>query len=370
VLVLAFGFKQYSSILAVEPLLAILMTTFMQRLLLSVFLVLIAVGSLSAQYRVSSKYWTIGGTIGASGYEGDLTNLDNPGVPLTQLETIKQPGFNIGFTAAYHFKPRWAVRGSLGYLLLRGSDEKSTKVSNRNRNLSFENGIIEASGVLMFDLLPARRNYRLRRKFNPYVFAGIAAAYSDPRAKIVTTSSTGATTPVTYNATIDGVTSTYTFAGVPVGLSQWVKLRDLRTEGQSTAYSPIVISIPFGGGVRYKLTERIDIGLEINFRRSFSDYIDDVSGAGPFVTGPGLDRQAGFYPLPIQLGNDPLRVAASNRYIGVTGTALYADRRGSDKNSDWYGSVGFTFSYILDKSPGGVSCPKPGGRRKGFLGIF
>ena len=346
------------------------MMMFTRRQLLTAAALLTLLASASAvqgQFRPSQKYWTVGGTLGVSGYAGDLTSPNNSGIPLTQVETLKNPGFEIGFQAAYHFAPRWAVRGSLNYLLLRGTDEGSR---NSVRNLSFENGIIEGSAVLMFDVLPARRNYRLRRTFTPYIFGGIAVTYSDPRARIVVTAANGVSQGFTYNIPgPGGVPTPVTFAGVPTGDYGWQRLRPLQTEGVS--YSPVFVSVPFGAGVRWRATERINVGLELNVRLTFTDYLDDVSGATPLLTVAGDQRTEGFYPLPIQLNNDPLRIAASNRVVGVNAPSVYADRRGTSKFNDWYGSIGFNVAYILDKSPGGVRCPKPNRRgKKGFLGIF
>ena len=63
-----------------------------------------------------------------------------------------------------------------------------------------------------------------------------------------------------------------------------VPLRQLGTEGQGhptypdrKQYSSMAISIPFGGGFKYALNERINIGFEILHRFTNTDYLDDVS---------------------------------------------------------------------------------------------
>ena len=63
-----------------------------------------------------------------------------------------------------------------------------------------------------------------------------------------------------------------------------VPLRQLGTEGQGSAlypdrkqYSSMAICLPFGGGVKYALNERINIGFEILHRFTNTDYLDDVS---------------------------------------------------------------------------------------------
>lgn len=337
------------------------MTTWMKRLLPALALLALVAGSTAtAQFRVNQRYWTIGGTLGVSGYAGDLTNSSSNGIPFTQIETLRNPGFEFGVQLGYRLNPRWSVRGSLNYILLRGSDEKSSNAANRVRNLSFENGVIEFSGVLMYDLLPPKRNYRLRRLFEPYIFGGIAVGYSDPRAYI----RVGPDAGIANSGFVFVNGANVPFTGIGVQDLGWQRLRPLRTEGQATAYSPIFVSVPFGVGVRYKATERINIGLEANFRFTFTDFIDDVSGSTP-TRAEGVE---GNYPLAADLGGDVLRLAASNRLL--QNGPNFNDRRGS-KFNDWYGSLGINVSYILDSSPGGVRCPKPSrGRKKGFLGIF
>ena len=63
-----------------------------------------------------------------------------------------------------------------------------------------------------------------------------------------------------------------------------IMLRPLGTEGQGSSlypdrkqYSSMAISIPFGGGFKYALNEKVNIGFEILHRFTNTDYLDDVS---------------------------------------------------------------------------------------------
>ena len=63
-----------------------------------------------------------------------------------------------------------------------------------------------------------------------------------------------------------------------------VFLRPLGTEGQGSSlyperkqYSSMAICIPFGGGIKYSLNERINIAFEVLHRFTNTDYLDDVS---------------------------------------------------------------------------------------------
>lgn len=68
------------------------------------------------------------------------------------------------------------------------------------------------------------------------------------------------------------------------GNKTWYELHPLRTEGQGMAeypnskpYKLTQMNIPFGVGVKYDLTNRINIGTELIYRKTFTDYIDDLS---------------------------------------------------------------------------------------------
>jgi len=63
-----------------------------------------------------------------------------------------------------------------------------------------------------------------------------------------------------------------------------IPLRQLNTEGQGSSlypdrkpYSSMALCIPFGGGLKYSLNERINIAFEVLHRFTQTDYLDDVS---------------------------------------------------------------------------------------------
>ncbi len=64
----------------------------------------------------------------------------------------------------------------------------------------------------------------------------------------------------------------------------WYELHPLRTEGQGMAeypdkkpYSLTQFNVPMGVGIKYQLSERVNLGTELLYRKTFTDYIDDVS---------------------------------------------------------------------------------------------
>lgn len=68
------------------------------------------------------------------------------------------------------------------------------------------------------------------------------------------------------------------------GNKTWYDLKPLHLEGQGfdeypdrKEYDLTQINIPMGAGVKYLLTEKVTISFELLLRKSFNDYVDDVS---------------------------------------------------------------------------------------------
>jgi len=89
-------------------------------------------------------------------------------------------------------------------------------------------------------------------------------------------------------------------------------------------------------GVKYALTDKLNVGLELGARRTFSDYLDDVSGS--YVSFPEL--LAGSGALAAALGNRTGELKGGEPVIVSTGT-----QRGDKAAADWYFILGVTASY-------------------------
>lgn len=118
-----------------------------------------------------------------------------------------------------------------------------------------------------------------------------------------------------------------------------VNLRPLGTEGQGTnTYSSMAISIPFGGGVKYALNDRINIGFEVLHRFTNTDYLDDVSKTYPdgsiFPPNPDGSPSDAFllYDRSYEYGTP----------IGIKGRA-----RGMSKQKDQFVTAMFHVSFNL-----------------------
>ncbi len=275
------------------------------------------------------KYNTLSVHLNAMNYFGDL--VPNTGYTSLRLGATRP---NLGVSYAHRLSPRISVRGSLMFGRITGDDKLAADKNDKDaayryyRNLSFRNDLIEASAQGVIDLFENRGTYLKRRDFSPYFFGGVAVFYHNPKAQI------------------DG---------------KWVALQPLGTEGQNvsgqgypTKYSRVQISLPFGAGVNYKLDRQYNLGFEIGWRKTFTDYLDDVSSKYPDakllggtvdnlnrVTGGSLAARLSDRSRDPQTGD---ATTVNNRYGR---SYIGGQQRGTNNENDWYIVTGFHFSYII-----------------------
>ena len=164
------------------------------------------------------------------------------------------------------------------------------------------------------------------RRYSPYVFAGLAAYRFNPYA---------------YNGTSDKIF-----------------LKPLSTEGQGIPgypnreqYSLTQVALPFGGGIKFAISDNLRVGLEMGIRKLFTDYFDDVSTT---------------YADPNDLlaARGQLAVDRSDRGDEVpSGSPAYptkGDQRGGEKSKDYYYFSGLHLTYRLGAGGGGSN----GGKNK------
>ena len=218
--------------------------------------------------------------VGSANYLGELSNP-------ASLNIVK-PSFNLGLE--HYLNRRISARVEGYYYQIAGNDKLADN-SRIVRNLSFFSNNIElnASGVL--NLLPNGRRFYQRQTINFYGFIGIGFTYINPK--------------TTYNG-------------------QTIALQPVKTEG--VHYSKFQPVIPFGGGMRLKMGPFFNLVVEAGLRRTFTDYLDDVSSA--------------TYADPATLGSDLAR-ALNNRSDGK------ASVRGNPNSVDYYFLMTGKLQYYL-----------------------
>jgi hypothetical protein len=261
------------------------------RLLIVTFLTLLSYFPVQAQADFGYvQQGEFGITAGAAHYFGDLNtraSINRP-KPVVGLFFRKQFGNYVGMRVAAHY-------AQLGY-----SDTYSKNEYQRARNLSFNTNIWELTvqgDFNFFKFTPTDINHL----FTPYVTLGVGVFSYDPYAYL------------------DGKKEF---------------LRPLGTEGQTSGYkgrkeySAMALCIPFGVGLKFNLTEKINFSFEICHRFTGTDYLDDVSttyaGADKFPDGPNG-------PSVARLLQDRSYEIDPDNILGVEGR-----QRGWSKQKDQY----------------------------------
>ncbi len=214
--------------------------------------------TVKTKFGKSKQYASVGGYLGMSNYFGDLAPRGSRASTSLKLTRSYLGGFY-----NKRMNPNISWRVSLAWVRLRGDDfnantENAEGRGRYQRNLSFRNNLYEVSGVGIIDILPTDRGYLRRNFLNGYGLLGVAVMTNAPKGLV----------PEKYGFANEG---------------KWVKLRPLGTEGQGMEgygkkYSWIQPAVILGGGLRYRVMDKLDLGLEIAWRFTFTDYLDDVSG--------------------------------------------------------------------------------------------
>lgn len=279
---------------------------FMKRILILLLLIPVLT---SAQNRL---HLTLSG--GFANYYGDLQSK-----PLT----LDQAHGAFGAGLKYDLTNHLSVRGGLFYGRL-SADDKNNKPSLQARNLNFHTRILEGSLLAEYALFDLQN-----RKFTPYAFAGVAVFRFNP----------------------------YTFDST--GGKHY--LQPLGTEGQGLAQYPdrkfyklTQFAIPFGAGLRLRVSEKVTLAYEFSLRKTFSDYIDDVSTT--YVDPAALATARGSKAVELSYRGGELK----------NGNIAYppdGSIRGGAKSKDWYYFSGITATIgignaLLGGGRGQTSCPR------------
>lgn len=204
--------------------------------------------------------------IGATNFLGDLGGRDQVGSNFVQDMEWAATRYALGLGYRYQLANSWYVKGNLYYALVSGDDDYTEEPARASRELNFKSNIVELSAQLEYMIIKQKTGhlYRLRGvrgkswfRFEVYAFGGVGGIWYDPY-------------------------------GEKNG--SWTRLAPLNTEGQGLPggpkdYSGFTVVMPYGlgirrnlgGGARARHFGQWSISLELSMRKTFSDYIDDVS---------------------------------------------------------------------------------------------
>lgn len=187
----------------------------MRKLVFTILLLMITVARMSAQDDPQYRM-EIGAGIGLVSYEGDFNG--------SVFSNMQPMGTVVG---RYNFDPYKALRLGVSFGKLKGSskDVKTYYPAYETEPYSFSNTLVDASLVFEYNFWPygTGRDYRGAKRITPFVFGGLGATFVKTDSKNVFT------------------------ANVPIGI-----------------------------GVKYKVSERINLGLDWAIHFSLSDELDGV----------------------------------------------------------------------------------------------
>ncbi len=255
------------------------------------FIYILSITSLIAQYS------EVGLQIGLSNYAGELSE-----------HRLRSDGYGtlIGVLGRHNFTKYLSAKGSLTKGTVSGSDEFAKSVIARERNLNFRTDILELALTGEVNFSPY--NIRAKQTGVPYFFTGVALTYFNPQAQM---------------------------------RGSWYDLQPLKTEGNK--YSRYTVAVPFGLGMKFNVSYKLNFGFEFGARKTFTDYLDDVSTQ--YIDVVELKQSA------------PTVAALAYRTPELTGTFdvnPVGTERGDPTNKDWYFfgavtiTVNMTDKYGLD----------------------
>jgi len=261
---------------------------------------------------MKKKFLGIGASYGFTNYLGDLDDDF----------TFRFTEYGVGVHVVRSIVDRWQVRATYFHGYIEAADREAVNTSNYKRNLGFRTSIDEISVQGIFRFLKNEKGFQLRTRLTPYVFAGIALFHFNPQANL------------------DG---------------KWYDLQTLGTEGQwlegdyPDPYKLWQASIPFGGGLAFKLSYSFDIAFEMGLRKTFTDYIDDVS-----TKYPDLEK------LHAEKGDVAYQLSYRGNRNGVDDSDISFKHRGNPGSMDLYAYTHLSITYYFGLSSG----------KKGMRGFF
>lgn len=222
---------------------------------------------------VVAQSYEIGGGIGTAVYSGDIIRKIDTG----------QSGLQGTLFGKRNFDNVWSLKVGVNVAELMAADSiLPIDAMASLRQGYFTGRVTELSATMEFNFLDYV-NHKSEFRFSPYAFFGMGYAFVNAKGRI------NAATPV-------------------------------------QKYQTGTLVIPFGGGLKFLLTNQLNLALELGFRPTTSDALDQLDS-----TLPALPR----YETP--LGSDPKALAKSLNF-------------GNPNSKDWYYFLGLTVSYTLTKA--------------------
>ena len=240
----------------------------------------------------------IGISAGGMNYIGDLNKQSMFGKP------------HMGYGVFYRFNidNRWAVMVGGSYGHIEGGNPDKIQL----RNLDFYSHIYEGYARAEFNFRPfgaIGKSFRC----STFLFIGLGMFGFNPQTE---------------------------YFNSATGETEWIDLCPLGTEGQGTEaypdripYSLTQFMMPFGFGAKFHLGKALYISAEYGFRKTWTDYLDDVSTT---YVDPSI-----LSPLAAELADKSSEIKEG--YKNIPGV-----KRGDSTLDDWYAYFNISISFSME----------------------
>lgn len=183
-----------------------------------VLLVILVITASCAQAQTQPEYrLEIGGGVGAVTYLGDFnTNLFKEIQPMGSL------------LAKYRFSPRMAAAMNISYGQLKGAAKNDKTYYPALSDYTFKTSLVDVGIRYEYNFWPygTGMEYRGAQRMTPYIYIGVGMTIAKP--------------------------------------------------DQGEASTTTAFNLPLGGGVKYKVADRVNLGLEWGIHFTSSDLLDGV----------------------------------------------------------------------------------------------
>jgi hypothetical protein len=277
--------------------------------------------STTAQGLFSNMRYETGLNAGPNFFLGDLGGNSGKGKNTLKDLNLEYTKLNMGVFFVAYPKEWIGLRIAANKTYLEGSDDIITttgidELYRKQRNLDFRTNVLE--GYLGVEIYPhsiIRKKYEddVEPKFRPYIMGGVGIFKFNPQGSLPDAS----------------------------GNKVWHDLHPLRTEGQgfsqypnSKPYKLVQMHIPLAVGFKYYVSDRINVGTEVLYRKTFTDYIDDISQKY-------INPSAFYANLPAGDADLASRIADKSIQIIYPGQLRFpgGTQRGDTKDGDAFFSV-------------------------------
>ena len=292
----------------------------MKKALLALLAIIILLTESSSAQRWKRQRYEFSAGIGISNFLGELGGANQIGTHYFKDLEWSQTRLALAVGLRYKLSNYFALKSHLTYGRVSGDDKLTQEFFRNYRNLSFFSDIYEFNinfeGAFQQEQVGHR--YRLRKvrgirgyELYTYAFIGAGVFHMDPKTDFKGTS---------------------------------IRLQPLGTEGQGlvasrSKYSLFQFCIPVGIGFKYTLDRQWGIGLELGLRKTFTDYIDDVSTT--------------FFDFASYPGADPLAALVADRSNRTKPQITDAGaQRGDPRENDSYMFAIFSINYKLSSGRG------------------